>query len=221
MLLVGSLFKINVKRGKVENDEYRFFGLVCYLVDTFYLHLKFKTKKGDWSINLPFLCDKCGVCCTLDDFLTAGEIKTSPQENPQVYAKVQALYNDLGKIWEENETKYDDYIIHTPCPFLSNKTCTIYDIRPEGCRQFPNTPFGMQTQDCEPLVRFKIQKAVLKKGRNTTETYHFTVAGASTESSKLTEKQYQNCIAKLHQAGITNDELSLFDALNGQKKPTT
>ncbi len=192
------------------------------MVDTFYLHLEFKAKSGDWSINLPFLCGKCGVCCTLDDFLTAGEISTKPEEQPEVQAKLKALYDKLGKLLEAGEAKYDDYTMHTPCPFLTNKTCSIYQIRPDGCRQFPNTTFGMQTQDCEALTRFKKQCATLKKGRTAKENYYFTGAskGAtaifqSLRPAKFTEKQYQVCIAKLRQAGITEDELTLFNCFNG------
>lgn len=184
------------------------------MVETFFLNLEFKTKKGGWSINLPFLCNKCGVCCTLDDFLTAGEIKKSPKENMQVRAKIQALYDELGQIWEKDEAKYNHYIMHTPCPFLINKTCSIYEIRPEGCRRYPNTEFGMQTQDCEPLIRFKKQRGALKKGRKTTETYHFLIQGKNIKRSMLTEKQYQNCLAKLRQTGITKDEIALFKTLN-------
>jgi Fe-S-cluster containining protein len=184
------------------------------LVETFYLHLEAKNKSGSWSVNLPFVCNKCGVCCTLDDFLTAGKIKTGSKESSQVNAKIQVLYDELGKIWEEDETKYEDYITHAPCPFLINKTCSIYEIRPEGCRQFPNTTFGMQTKDCEPLLRFKKQRAALKNGRATSEAYYFIAQKESIKSSKLAKKQYQNCLAKLRQAGITKDELALFKILN-------
>ena len=84
------------------------------MVETFYLHLEFKNKKGGWSINLPFLCSKCGVCCTLDDFLTAGEITAKPEEHPEVHAKIKALFEVLGKMWEEDEAKYDQYIHAKP-----------------------------------------------------------------------------------------------------------
>jgi len=191
------------------------------MVDTFYLHLEFKGKNGDWSINLPFLCNKCGVCCTLEDFLTAGEINANPQEHPEVHAKMKALSEELGRMWEANQAKYDEYTLHAPCPFLINKACSIYEIRPDGCRLFPKTVFGMLTEDCEPLTRFKRMQAVLKKAQPHTETYHFTVktrGSAKCEEpikpAKFTEKQYQTCIAKLRQAGITDDELALFNHFN-------
>ncbi|MCL2477138.1 YkgJ family cysteine cluster protein [Candidatus Bathycorpusculum sp.] len=185
------------------------------MVATFYAHIKFKTQPSEWSVNLPFLCSKCGTCCTLDDFLVAGKLKPDPQ-NPQAHLKTQTLYEELGKRWETNPTQYDHYITHTPCPFLVNQTCSIYEIRPEGCRQFPNTPFGMQTHDCQALTRFKKQLCALKRGQTTQETYHF-ITQQTILPAQLAEKQYQTCTNKLQKTGITPDELALFVALN---KPT-
>ncbi len=134
------------------------------MVETFYLHLEFIEKNGGWSINLPFVCSKCGACCTLEDFLTAGEINAKPQEHPEVHAKIKTLFEELGKKWEADESEYDKYVQQNPCPFLVDKSCSIYELRPEGCRLFPKTAFGMLTQDCEPLNRFKRIRSALKKG---------------------------------------------------------
>jgi Fe-S-cluster containining protein len=189
------------------------------MIETFYLHLEFAGKYGGWSVNLPFLCSKCGVCCTLDDFLTAGEINSKLQEHPEVHAKLKGLFDALGEIFEEDEAKYDQYITHHSCPFQVEKVCSIYEIRPEGCKQFPNTTFGMQTQDCEALIRFKRQRTALRKGRKTKETYHFTSKDQKIiKPAKLNAKQYQICITKLCQAGITNEELALFKSFNKQNK---
>ena len=192
------------------------------MVDTFYLHLEFKSKNR-WSINLPFLCTKCGICCTLEDFLTAGEVNSKPEEHPEVHGKLKTLFEALGVIWKADETKYDEYIMHTPCPFLVEKSCSIYEIRPDGCRLFPKTAFGMQSQDCEALNRFKKMRTALKKGRRCKENYYFTGKTQLTEINqqikpvKFKEKQYRACIVKLRQAGMTNDELTLFNCFNGKK----
>jgi Fe-S-cluster containining protein len=185
------------------------------MIDTVYLHMEFKRENGNWSINLPFLCTKCGVCCTLDDFLMAGEIKAKPETHPEVHAKMESLKKELGKLFDEGEEIYERHVTHTRCPFQVDNTCSIYEIRPDGCRQFPNTPFGMLSQDCEALNRFKKQRSALKKGRTNKETYHFTLT-EPIKPAKCTGKQYQNCIAKLCQAGITADELALFESLNKQ-----
>ncbi len=181
------------------------------MIETVYAHLEFKAKNGKWSINLPFLCNKCGVCCTLDDFLIAGKIKTEPK-NPDAQAKADALYEELGTLWEADPEKYEHRITHTPCPFLSGNTCSIYEIRPDGCRQYPNTLFGMQTIDCEPLNRFKTQLAALKKGKATEKTLHFTTQPI--RQAQFTARQYRNCVATLQKAGITKEELTLFYQIN-------
>jgi Fe-S-cluster containining protein len=193
------------------------------MVETFYLRLEFAGKTG-WSINLPFLCNKCGVCCTLEDFLTAGEINAKPNENPEVHAKVKELFEALGSKWEKSEAKYDKYVMNNPCPFLVDKCCSIYEIRPDGCRLFPKTAFGMLTQDCEPLNRFKKMRSALKKGRSTKEKYYFTekTAGSTRENglvkpSSFGDKQYFACVAKLRKTGMTEDEYALFNFFNGKR----
>ena len=191
------------------------------MIDTFYLHLEFTNKKIKWSINLPFRCNKCGACCMLEDFLTAGEITAKPEEHPEVHAKNRALFEEIGRMWETDQAKYDQYIANTPCPFLFNNACSIYEIRPDGCRLFPKTAFGMQSQDCKPLIRFRKQRATMIKGRAHKESYRFIGSTTDEETikpTKFTEKQYQTCIAKLCEAGMTNDELYLFKCLNGKNK---
>jgi len=182
------------------------------MIDTVYAHVRFIGRNGFWSINLPFVCTKCGVCCILDDFLTAGPVKTKLGENPEVENKLQAIYDYLEKLIEEGEDKYDGYVMHTPCPFVKDKKCTIYSIRPDGCRQFPNTPFGMLSEDCEALDRFKKQIKILKQCRRSKVTFHFTTE--SIKESKITLQQYNNCVSKLGKVGIKDEELALLQVLN-------
>jgi Fe-S-cluster containining protein len=182
------------------------------MIETFYVHLEFKNKNGSWSINLPFLCTKCGICCKLEDFLTAGQTKP----DAGLDAKMKILFDELGKRWEANTEDYDDYVSRTPCPLMIKNVCSIYELRPDGCRLFPKTAFGMQTQDCPALTRFKKQLGALKKGREHKETCHFTNSNNDEQikPDKLNEKQYQALIAKLRQAGMTKDELVLFKYFN-------
>jgi Predicted Fe-S-cluster oxidoreductase len=187
------------------------------MIDTVYLHIESHNKDGDWSVNLPFVCDQCGVCCKLEDFLTAGPAKVNPDENPQLAAKLTEIYEDTGRRWEADEDEYDRYIAGTPCPFVKDKKCTIYPYRPDGCRQFPNTPFGMLSQDCGALDRFKKQAIALCRGKKAEKTYYFTTEPI--QRTKYTPKQYSDCIAKLRKAGITEEELALFESLNKQEKP--
>jgi hypothetical protein len=55
----------------------------------------------------------------------------------------------------------------------------------------------------------------LCRGRASKKAFYFT--DKPIKNSKLTEKQYQNCLTKLKKAGITKDELALLAKFNGQK----
>jgi Fe-S-cluster containining protein len=126
------------------------------MADTFYVRLELVGKKG--AVTVPFVCIRCGDCCKLEDFLCAGKLAGAPETYPQAHAKANAIYKEMGDLWAADETKYDQYIQQTNCPFLKeDKTCAIYEIRPEGCRQFPNTLFGRETQDCPVLNQLKKQ----------------------------------------------------------------
>lgn len=184
------------------------------MVETCYIHFEFQDKNGGWSINLPFLCDKCGVCCTLEEFLNAGELQGNPIENRDAYVKFNALKEELGKIFAAGEDAYDWHITHNMCPFKTGNECSIYTIRPKGCRQFPNTMFGMLSDDCKALDRFKKQRIALKRGRTTKETFHFT--SEPIEKSVFSQEQFGLCLSKLEKAGITIQEKRLFKKLNGK-----
>jgi Fe-S-cluster containining protein len=186
------------------------------MIDTVYLHLEFQTKSGNWSVNLPFVCDQCGVCCKLEDFLTAGPAKVNPAENPQLATKLKEIYESTGKRWETDEDEYDHYIASTQCPFVKDKKCTIYPYRPDGCRQFPNTPFGMLSEDCGALQRFKKQAIELCRGRRAKKMYYSTTQPI--QEAKCSSKQYNDCRVKLRKAGATEEEYSLFLSLNKQKE---
>jgi Fe-S-cluster containining protein len=182
------------------------------MIDTVYLHIEYQTKSGPWSLNLPFVCDQCGVCCKLEDFLTAGPAKVNPDENPKLAAKLKEIYEETGRRWEADPDEYERYIATTPCPFVKDKKCTIYQYRPDGCRQFPNTPFGMLSQDCAALDRFKKQADAVCRGRKAKKTYLFTTEPIA--PVKISEKQHQECLTKLRKVGITEEETTLFESLN-------
>jgi Fe-S-cluster containining protein len=186
--------------------------LLVAMLETFYVHLEFQTKADIWSVNLPFLCDMCGVCCTLEDFLMAGKIHGSPDVDGEVYAKFNTLKEELGVLFEQDEEEYESFVARTKCPFQSGNICSIYSLRPDGCRQFPNTPFGMLSEDCEALKRFKKQRLALKRGYTVKETGHFTTDPLM--PAKFSEKQYKTFLEKLCRAGITSQELHFFNTIN-------
>lgn len=199
------------------------FLLIC-MVETFYLHLDFASKIR-WSINLPFLCSKCGKCCTIENFLTAGKLNANSEDYTQIQIKAKMFYEEMGKMWAEDEAKYNTYIMTNYCPFLKNNSCTIYEIRPDGCQLFPKTLFGINDKNCMSLNRFKKMYNILKKGKKFKENFRYMGKNShmpnyqeTIEHVHFTEKQYQTCITKLHRVGATTDELALFDYLNGKNK---
>lgn len=99
-----------------------------------------------------FNCKRCGLCCEkiglpwpsgrLEEI--ADFLNTNPEEIITKY------YGEI--LWENGERYIKKYIEdkRTPCPFLGNdRTCSIYLVRPDGCRKYPiETDCGRCGVDC-------------------------------------------------------------------------
>lgn len=78
-------------------------------------------------------CTKCGNCCkTLRPCVTNKEIET-----------LIAIDKVSREYFNEHFTEQDDfedikYLKNTPCKYLSNKKCSIYDLRPLDCKSYPH-----------------------------------------------------------------------------------
>ena len=76
-------------------------------------------------------CTKCGNCCReITPVLDKEDIESASEKL------------NMGKNeFIEKYTKTDDnkdIIFDTPCPFLKENKCSIYETRPKECRSFPN-----------------------------------------------------------------------------------
>jgi Fe-S-cluster containining protein len=74
------------------------------------------------------LCNKCGECCK----------QCSPIDLSD--ADVALLRQHLGKLLPAYVTKDDDgwrFAKTEPCAFLKDNQCSIYEYRPEMCRNYP------------------------------------------------------------------------------------
>lgn len=189
-------------------------------IDTFYYHFKIGFPKP-WSVNLPFLCVKCGKCCTLGNVLSArGALIGNPSEEQyrEVNKKLKPYIEEYSRIISQERDKLDAYINETKCPFiLPDNSCEIYLHRPEGCQAYPKTDSGMDTEKgyCESLDRFKnLRKALLRGQRENYIGDHFFISKDGIKPVKMTRQQYKRCVAKLLKAGMTSDELALFIYLN-------
>jgi uncharacterized protein len=78
-------------------------------------------------------CTACGNCCaTLRPVVTDNEI-----------ARLARLVNISTELFTDQHTEHvaDENVRmlkDTPCIFLANKKCTVYDARPHDCRSFPH-----------------------------------------------------------------------------------
>ncbi len=79
-------------------------------------------------------CQTCGNCCkNLRPCVTDSEIINIAQTR---YLK----QSEFESIFVENETNSDvKFLKNTPCTFLIENSCSIYNIRPEDCKSYPHT----------------------------------------------------------------------------------
>ena len=153
-------------------------------------------------------------------FLDCRRNHRQTQEHLEVHAKVKALFEALGKMWEADEAKYDQYIQHNSMP-VSGRQVLLY-LR-NSTRRLPTLPQN-HIWHANPRLRTpqQIQKATQRpKKRQNRQRNLPLYRNANQEPlkpSKFTEKQCQTCLTKLRQAGITDDELALFKQINGENK---
>jgi Fe-S-cluster containining protein len=80
-------------------------------------------------------CTRCANCCkTMRPGVSAEDIERIAEHLGMSCEAFTAAY------LEANQDKGGYRIKAAPCPFLgSDDRCTIYEIRPENCREFPHT----------------------------------------------------------------------------------
>jgi Fe-S-cluster containining protein len=172
---------------------------------------------------LPFLCIKCGNCCTLGDYKSANKkFVGNPTEEQieEINKKAKPYIEKYNRILEEGKKDPLAYLTKTKCPFLlADNSCEIYLYRPKGCQKYPKPNLGMNTKEgfCESLDRFRHLQEALKKdyGSKCNGEHFFTYKG-EIKPVKMTKNQYDRTAAKLQRAGMTPDELVLFNHLNGR-----
>lgn len=79
-------------------------------------------------------CLECANCCkTTGPLFTDKDIERIAKHFKM---KPQAFINEFLRIDEDN-----DYVLQSvPCTFLgADNYCSIYDVRPKACREFPHT----------------------------------------------------------------------------------
>lgn len=83
------------------------------------------------EILSKFKCDRCGECCKIPIQVFSKDIIRLAEKLSMKNEMFQAQY-----IWEDPLLN-NIYFLQDPCPFLTNKECSVYDARPDVCRIFP------------------------------------------------------------------------------------
>jgi len=80
-------------------------------------------------------CARCGACCYQSPVLKKKEIKR--------FKALDALdYDFMGRPFIK--------LVNGRCIFLKGRECSIYDIRPEVCRQYPSEL--REDGSCQPTM---------------------------------------------------------------------
>jgi uncharacterized protein len=112
---------------KDENSRFR-----IYLKNNF----SDKTDKLVAEINTRIAsdidCTQCGNCCnTLEPCIEQREI-------PPLAAILGIKTPEFENVYTEKDETFGISTIKSPCVFLKDKKCAVYDNRPYDCREFPN-----------------------------------------------------------------------------------
>ena len=121
---------------------------------------------SEWSTRFPFACHKgCATCCTRSVTMTSLEgqgIMTylagngrqaelaTPDFQPTATRTARLTTNGFvaAHLRDEAVEEPANWDLR-PCPFLADNACTIYDVRPFGCRLFASLTPCAQTGAAE------------------------------------------------------------------------
>ena len=78
-------------------------------------------------------CRKCGNCCKI----IGPRLKDKDIERLSAHLKLthEAF---AGEYLSQSKDEDGCQFKASPCPFLADNSCTVYDVRPEDCRSFPH-----------------------------------------------------------------------------------
>src|SRR5687768_13408464 len=80
-------------------------------------------------------CTQCGNCCrSLHVYLTPDDASRISNGLNIPLSEIQEHYIDHDSAAQEEEW---GMFKHQPCAFLNGKLCTVYQYRPQSCRDYP------------------------------------------------------------------------------------
>lgn len=79
-------------------------------------------------------CLQCANCCK-----TTGPLFT-PKDTERIAKHLKMRAADFEAKYLQTDEDHDQVLQELPCWFLNNdNTCSIYEVRPKACREFPHT----------------------------------------------------------------------------------
>lgn len=82
------------------------------------------------QLDLNFHCLKCGRCCRDVEGINIHDYEAEEIANYIQISKVEFIEKYTFRL-------NGALAIKTPCPFLKDDKCAIYDVRPDACRRYP------------------------------------------------------------------------------------
>lgn len=130
-MLITDLDFIKIQAKKKERENMRF--------RTFVKGLK-PSKKTDEiahalaeTISVQIDCTTCGNCCKeLMPSMSDAEIETV---STHLQMTKETFIHSFLQFSADDQAHFTK---HSPCSFLDDNKCTIYEFRPESCRDYPN-----------------------------------------------------------------------------------
>ncbi len=105
------------------------------------------------EVAIPFECRMCGKCCE-----RLSQCVYDPVEG-KIIAETDLGLFEFVKLNVESKSP----VLIRPCPFLKDGKCTIHEIRPESCREFPLTERGDCGVGCEAYREVQARVAAVEK----------------------------------------------------------
>lgn len=131
-MIQTNISKIRYYSEKNEKKNWKFRSYLKYLDKDEY-EIDEIVHRINKEITQQIDCTNCANCCKeMSPIVKKNEII-------KISKRLGLSKNKFIKEYLTYDDSDEEYLINKkPCPFLKDKRCEIYDIRPEDCRSFPH-----------------------------------------------------------------------------------